>query len=187
MRAWGVAGLVLAAASLSAQTTPTSYASGRLAAWQFAVANGFTLRSPDSMVVMIESHFDRAATGVQPHTGALIRESREIAASIGPRVATVPATSVLKCDPRCATSSRMSVVSVSELNLNDKPPGDCRGCTPSGVPSVLVRVYDAAPSDTSRRTLTSAVVELRQSSGGWVAVRFRLGPATVRVRTTPPR
>jgi hypothetical protein len=147
--------------------------SPRVAALLYAKEHGLELPR-DSLLVAWESTFDMIGGGKPSPAAILEQDAGVIARAIGPKVRTASAPDFMECKgTRCATSSRYSVLLVSEA----KPSTD-KG---KGI-GVLIRLFQPGPNkDGSQRTVTDLIVDVEPSGNGWVGVRNRIEPGTTKI------
>jgi hypothetical protein len=150
--------------------------SARVAALQFAVANGFSVDRSNTVVVR-EADYMRAHGSANRSTEEeRSRDALAMARALGPAVSVAAARDVLECQRNyCAAAGTKAVLTVDE-------PGNAEG----GM-GVLVQVY--SPSQNlalhPRGTSTLMIVLVRQQGNGWVGEKALAGPTQVVVRIPP--
>jgi len=173
--------LATAASPLFGQAPPTQALKGtdladaRIAAARYAVANGIDLPAGD-VAVGFEMGFERI--GFARHltaTEELQSQAKAIATAIGRGARPGSAAQLLTCRQRaCAPNSKTSVLLIEEPTTDEK-----------SVTSLSVRLFSPSDSGEFDALLTHGVLEVEQKGGTWAAVRFRLGPSTVKVKLPP--
>lgn len=144
----------------------------RTAAIRFALANGIGLPSRN-LAVAVEMGFK--LTDVAPpkiEAAELQSQATAISTAIGHGAKVGSAAQLLVCRrSACAPATDTSVL------LIDQPTRR----SPS-VMSVYIRLYEPSRSAEYDALLSHGAVEVEQKDGGWVGVRFRLGPSQVKVK-----
>jgi hypothetical protein len=158
--------LLLATSSLPAQSATSIE---RVAALRYAMANGFEI--PADAIVVVET----ATEPNQPRPPATREEfrsadARALARELGESARTAAAKDAVACKQRfCHSLTATPVVVASDPELGK-----------DGETTVLVRVIGPAADGVSVHT--QAVIVVKRAGDGWVGEKFRLGPATLRVR-----
>jgi hypothetical protein len=161
--------LVLGIETVNAQQIANS---PRVAAVLYAMQHGFEMPC-DSLLVAWQSTFDMIGGGKSSAAAVLEQDAGVIARAISPKVRTASAPEFIECKgTRCATSSRYSVLLVSEPDASSKGKGT----------GVLIRLFaPGTGKDGSARTLTDVLVDVEPAGDGWVGVRNRIEPATTKI------
>ena len=151
--------------------------SARVAAVTFALDHAMAIPREGIVVAREADHAAYARpAGPSLDLSAEIADATAIARLLGESVRHVSAVQVLACVAHsCATSGAQSVLLVSRPEASN------------GEYLVHVMVFlPAAPPARPERSLTSAVVRVRQAADGWTGMGFRLGPSPVHPVRLPP-
>ena len=138
----------------------------RLAAVQFALANGLEVPFGD-LAVAVEPDFERVEN-IRTLTSAvaLQGEASAIAKAMGRGAKVGSAHSLLTCRQRyCAPATKTSVLLVDEPSKA----GD--------LVSIYIRVYSPSPSPEFDATFSHVVVEVQRKGGEWFGIRNQQGPS----------
>jgi hypothetical protein len=159
-----------------AQSAPTVFPSPRLAAVAYAVAHGFEI--PRTNVILANeietgqinhgrgSPNDRARSLPVEES---LRDSRAVAALLGPNARTAPVAQIVSCpERRCFASTTAHALLVDDLK------DDSTG--------VGIKLYSPGTGAGDRGTLIQAVVNTAKAPTGWTATGFTMGPTRIVLR-----
>jgi hypothetical protein len=173
-----VAVLVVASAGLvpALAQSPTVFPSPRLAAVAWAVANGFEI--PRTNIILaneIETgqvNHGRGSPNDRARSLPLeesLRDSRAVAALLGPGVKTGPVAEIVSCpERRCFASTTAHALLVDDLK------DDSTG--------VYIKLYSPGTQPGDRGTLLHAIVNTARVPAGWSATGFTTGPTRIALR-----
>jgi hypothetical protein len=159
-----------------AQSASEVFPSPRLAAVAYAVAHGFEI--PRTNIVLA----NEIETGQFSHgrgspndrarslpVGESLRDSRAVAAMLGPGVRTAPVAEIVSCpERRCFASTKAHALLVDDLK------DDSTG--------VYIKLYSPGTGAGDRGTLLHAIVNTAKTPTGWTATGFSTGPTRIILR-----
>ena len=159
-----------------AQSPPTVYPSPRLAAVAYAVAHGFDI--PRSNVILaneIETgQFNHGRGSPNDRARSLpveesLRDSRAVAALLGPNVKTAPVAEIVSCPARnCFASTKAHALLVDDLK------DDSTG--------IYIKLYSPGTKVGDHGTLLQAIVNTAKAPTGWTATGFTVAPQRIVLR-----
>jgi hypothetical protein len=159
-----------------AQSRPAVYPSPRLAAVAYAVAHGFEI--PRTNIILaneIETgQFNHGRGSPNDRARSLpvaeaARDSRAVAALLGPNVQTAPVAQIVSCPERnCFASTKAHALLVDDLK------DDSTG--------VQIKLYSPGTGTSDRGALVQAIVNTAKAPTGWTATGFTLAPQRIALR-----